>query len=924
MMRRSRPVVDRLPPLSANEYALAACAILLCIGIAAHLHAQGLLKALTDQSSHLNFARLTIDSITPGVSQLGFWPPLLHVLLIPFITVPYLYQSGLAGICVLLPCLVVSTILLQRIVIHLTHDAALGMTAGLLFLVNPYILYYAATPMMEVLFITNIFLTAFALLRWMDTDRLQWLALTGIAVSLACLSRFEGFVLFPITTMIIGVRMYLRRADYHQTEALLVLFGTLAVIGVGVIMIYSSVYGQSPVAFAGGSWLRDPSPALRASRYSILNTLRDSVNASSYMLSLPVVIASVVSAPVLCLLRRCTIERSGALLVLLSPLLFVLLALFMGFVTITVPPDGAFNNDRYGLTWIGFAIVSPLLLFHELRNRLKTSKPFVTVIQPGFKHLLVVIFTFMSVRLFSVAFAENFSVIRDNVNSPLPEQVEVASYLRTQYGGGRILAARVDNDPILAAAGIPLNQYLYEGNFRYFEQAVREPWFFAQWVLMHNPEGSTDGWVEQNEPVYRVLGTSTEFLRYYDPVLRNGKRSLFRLNENHLLQLAKDRSYNLARIPSLNPDAPLWSPSTVYAGMERPRVGPLTADELVESKPEIRSGLLDFYWGDLKPLFANGVITEDGKGNSESQSYALLQSLWVDDPDTFAIVWEWTKSRLQQSDGLFAWTFHAVSDGTVVIDDPNSATDADTDIAYALLLASKRWSRPQYADDARKILDGIWNRETGMVQGKRHLTAGNWAMASGSLVFNPSYFSPAAYRLFSEEDPAHDWLSLIPTGYDDLVQTSTLYEERNGVFLPPDWAELDIKTGAYRRFPGKADSLEYSFDAFRVFWRIAEDALTSKDPKATEYLTSISAFDTPLQPDGTFCTVRLSDPDRCFFHMGGLAGPVSLWTVRQPERAKELLRRFAVPDGKVGLPKQASFYEKSWYWFMLRQWSHAG
>src|SRR3989344_9668061 len=93
---------NRSPRFSMEEWGLMAFA--LCQGTVAawYVHRLGLTKFLTDQSAHLNFARLTFDSLTPGFSQLGFWPPLLHFLLIPFVAIPPLYSSGLAGAFVLL------------------------------------------------------------------------------------------------------------------------------------------------------------------------------------------------------------------------------------------------------------------------------------------------------------------------------------------------------------------------------------------------------------------------------------------------------------------------------------------------------------------------------------------------------------------------------------------------------------------------------------------------------------------------------------------------------------------------------------------------------------------------------------------------------------------------------------------------------
>lgn len=914
-------------PLQSTELFLALSVLVMGAAMTWYVYAIGLTKALTDQSSHLNFARLAFDSMTPGVSQLGFWPPLLHLLLMPFVAVPFLYNTGLAGALVLIPCLIVSTIVLYRIVLRLTTNVSLALIAAILFCINPYILYYSTTPMMEILFITNLFLVAYCMMLWLDTSKLRFLLAVGMFVSLACLSRFEGFVLIPLTGLIVFVRLFRRRISYAEIEALLVLFGLLAVAGMAMIVAYSWVFGSNPIAFLGGDWLRDPAANLRPARFNILFTLRDAAVASYYMLGRPLVFTSAVSCVLLLLFRRRRFDTYATLLILASPLLFVLFALYTGSITINTPefpPYNIFHNDRYSLTWIGFTILAPILLLHELDFKLTAKRWMGSLLKPVGVPLLLLLVTFNFFHLYEVAIATEFSTIRQNINSPSPDQVQVASYLKEHYRGGKVLSARVDNDPILAAAGIPLDDYIYEGNYLYFDQALREPWFFARWVLMHNPAGSPDGWVQAHEPVYRAWGASKDFTQYYDLVFQNSTRTLYRLNENHLLQLVKARAYNPENIPSLNIRLANWQPSTIYALMQAPEPERMPSDKLVQSPATVRQQLLGFYWDRLKPDFEKGYfLNEMGKGNSESQSYAMLQSLQMDDPDTFDRVWQWTKTNLARADGLFSWKFTGLPGGGASIDDRNSATDADTDIAYALLQAGQLWSRPEYTRDGLAIVNGIWDAETADQGGARHVIAGNWASASGTLVLNPSYFSPTAYRLFAQKDSAHDWSAVIDAGYRDVESASALQEQLGKPFLPPDWVQIDEATGAYEPFARKDTSLDYSFDAFRVFWRVAQDWQQSRDPRAQQYLKKVTAFDDEWEKRNRLCSLYIysSPDDRCHLDMGTLAGAVSRWEVTDPARADDMLRTFSLAAGRVQLPRSSSFYEKSWYWFMLSQWS---
>lgn len=900
--------------LSREERLLCLFAVVLGVIMTAYVYRRGLTTALTDQSSHLNFARLTFDSLTPGISQIGFWPPLLHILMIIPVAIPFLYLTGLAGPVVLIPFLALAAVFLYRTAVLLTKDRRLGVAAGLLFLLNPYVLYYASTPMMEVLLMANVFAVAYFTALWLRTANVYHLIALGMFLSLACLSRFEGLVLLPIVGVIVLLQLMRSRRSFPEIEAILTFLALTALIGVLFIIVYSWIYGGSPLAFTGGSWLRDPEESYRVAQFHVTTVVQYALHASYAMLGKPLVIAGVLSAIPLFFFRDRSFERASVLLVLISPLLFVCLSLFLGSITINVPdlpPYGFFHNDRYALSWIGFVVLTPLLLYDLLRRRL----PPAGLAMWGVRALTVLVGFFVvgsGVRLYRAAAEQDFETIRRNVNSPVEEQMAIVRYLQRHYDYGLILGGRVDNDPILARAGIPLNRYIYEGNFQYFNQALKEPWLFARWVLMHSDNGD-DPWVAQNESVYRAWGNSPEFADYYELVLQNSKRRLYRLKDEAIEELVAARKLQPVAVPALQSAPFRWNPETVYADMTReaPRTGPLASGVL------FRQQMRQFYEDHLRPEYERGFYVDaDGKGNSESQSYALLQSLWMDDRETFDRVWQWTRQNLQRPDKLFSWKFAVGPDQeTVRIEDRNSATDADQDIAYALLLASERWSVPVYKEAAVPIIQSIWDIETAEAGGWRHVIAGNWAGVGRTIVINPSYFSPAAYRLFAEADPAHNWHSLIRTGYDDITAASA-YPEDKPFFLPTNWIEIDKQTGELRPFTGKDDYADYSYDAFRTLWRVALDDLLHGSRDARKYLRRIQVFDDSVRT--RFCTVYFfRQPVDCQLNIGTLAGPYALWSRIEPELARQVLAAYYLQNGVIDLPAGSAFYEKSWYWHAL-------
>jgi hypothetical protein len=535
----------------------------------------GLVKSLTDQNAHLNAAKLATDSMTPGISQFGFWPPLLHVLMMPFTAFHSLYASGAAGAIVLIPALALAAVFLYRLTLLYTNDSFLSFVAAMLLVINPYVLYYAVTPMMEILFLANLFGTGYFLARWLYEDKFKYLLFSGIFISLACLSRFEGLILIPLCAFIVLVQLIKKRKNYSEIEALMLLFLILAIIGLTGIVVYSWVFSGNPLTFTGGSWLRNPAEATFATRHDLLASLQYMLYASFYMFSKPMVILSILSFIVFAVLSGKRFNSVAILSVLASPFVFIATTLYTGTGSMAVanlPPFDFFSNERYSLTWIGFVILTPLLFISALvyyfsksqKNWMRFTGIFVR------NTMAFGLVALSTMQFYSVSVADKFAVIKQNINSPLPAQLQVAQYLHDNYDFGKILITKADNDPILAQAGVDLKDYIYEGNYLYFNQTNDEPWLFARYVIMHNRK-DTDAWAAENETVMGKWGGG-QLLNYYDLVLENPKRLVYKINDKKVRALALKEHLNTDAIPSINPKIARWDPTDIYAKIAQANV----------------------------------------------------------------------------------------------------------------------------------------------------------------------------------------------------------------------------------------------------------------------------------------------------------------------------------------------------------------
>ncbi|MDO9118192.1 MAG: glycosyl hydrolase family 8 [Nitrospira sp.] len=240
-----------------------------------------------------------------------------------------------------------------------------------------------------------------------------------------------------------------------------------------------------------------------------------------------------------------------------------------------------------------------------------------------------------------------------------------------------------------------------------------------------------------------------------------------------------------------------------------------SSDRLIRQQDEL-SALWSFY---RQAYIRDGrVISLDEQGvtTSEGQGYAMLRAVWSNDRRTFDEVWRWTQAYLQvRPDKLFAWKWK----GKVLSLD--AATDADTDIALALILASRRFDIPRYEQEALAILASIWDLEVLHLSTGSYVTAGNWAVHEAYPTIHVAYLAPYAYEVFASVDRKRDWRKLIESSYAVL---HWLYDERQ-VSLPPELIYLDKLSGRLvMTHPKAGPAAEFSYDAFPLFWRVALDA----------------------------------------------------------------------------------------------------
>jgi len=135
--------------------------------------------------------------------------------------------------------------------------------------------------------------------------------------------------------------------------------------------------------------------------------------------------------------------------------------------------------------------------------------------------------------------------------------------------------------------------------------------------------------------------------------------------------------------------------------------------------------------------------------------YGMLIAVYMGDKPAFDAFLTYVSAHL--SNGLMGW--HIDPNGNTL--DPHSATDADQDIAWALIMADKQWGGGNYLSTAKSMLSQIKSSE---ISGNLP-TEGDF---SGATVKYPDYARPDYGATFAAVSGDSSWSSVASAEYSQF------------------------------------------------------------------------------------------------------------------------------------------------------------
>ncbi len=222
---------------------------------------------------------------------------------------------------------------------------------------------------------------------------------------------------------------------------------------------------------------------------------------------------------------------------------------------------------------------------------------------------------------------------------------------------------------------------------------------------------------------------------------------------------------------------------------------------------------------------------------SEGIAYGMLIAVYMADQSLFDALWKYEQLKLDDK-GLMDWYISA--DGEKRLG-TGAASDADEDMAWALLMADRQWGGKgslgdSYLNIAQKQIDLVYNHE---IQDDKLLKPGDgWG---GWSTVNPSYFAPSYYRAFAKATGNDKWNDVLQTSYDVLEKSLNSANKNLDNGLVPAWCTSDGSPNAGAWMDGTAPT-HYQYDSCRTPFRIGLDYCQTGEPRAQSYVAKTSQF----------------------------------------------------------------------------------
>lgn len=250
--------------------------------------------------------------------------------------------------------------------------------------------------------------------------------------------------------------------------------------------------------------------------------------------------------------------------------------------------------------------------------------------------------------------------------------------------------------------------------------------------------------------------------------------------------------------------------------------------------------------------FVEGGTADSTLSISEGHGYGMLITVMMAGFDPKAqkifngMVSFFRDHPAKSNPGLMAWNqLRNCQNAGEEVGGDNSATDGDLDIAYALLLADRKWGSAGYINyraEANKVISAIKEQEIDPVS--QFVRIGDWVdrVDDGQYAHTTrsSDFMVSHFKAFADASGDHSWSLVRDRTYSIVNSIRDRFSPNTS--LMPDFI-VDVPNHPRPASPdfieGEGDG-EFSWNAVRYPWRIALDYLLYDEQRAYDALVPVN------------------------------------------------------------------------------------
>jgi hypothetical protein len=391
-----------------------------------------------DANSRLVQTRLLFDSENPGIHRFGtVWLPLPQILFLPFTAVDKLYYYGLSGFVVNMILLSFSTVYIYKTIKELTGKISISITIGLLFGLNPNMLYSSMTTMTETTSLFFIIGAIYYLQNWLKQDKplenLQDLLKISLFLTGATLCRYESYLMVPFFFLIVFYIIIVHKEIPDIKK--LIFYTLISTFGILIWLLWNKLKFGDAFYFSNAEYY---SAAWQAKHRDVSKGLASQLG---NVLGIYTVTSLAIFGVILPIFSIIGIFKNHGFKIKYAKILFYTFSLIAVFTTLYSMYNGVAEmtfwwNSRYALLMSPFLMISAAMGLNHLFS-LKETNNYVKIL------IICLLFSMYIIQL-SIS---RFGVVTyaDAIGGFLwkqtPKAVEIGEELRSKYLSGKILVA---------------------------------------------------------------------------------------------------------------------------------------------------------------------------------------------------------------------------------------------------------------------------------------------------------------------------------------------------------------------------------------------------------------------------------------------------------------------------------------------------